>query len=243
MDKLYIVIPAYNEAANLESVVRAWHQVAQTVGGGSRLLVVDDGSRDETPAILRRLQTELPRLLVHTKPNGGHGPAVRLGYRLALEGGADYMFQTDSDGQTRPEEFWPLWDGRRRYAYQIGRRRHRRDGAGRSLVSLGLRLVLLCSFGTWLPDANTPFRLMEASSLARLLPWVPEDCPLPNALLAALYRKSGLPGRFPDITFLPRQGGRNHIHLPQIVRLGLGALGDFRRLRRTIPIFGGRGRP
>ena len=98
MDKLYIVIPAYNEAANLESVVRAWHQVAQTVGGGSRLLVVDDGSRDETPAILRRLQTELPRLLVHTKPNGGHGPAVRLGYRLALEGGADYVFQTDSDG-------------------------------------------------------------------------------------------------------------------------------------------------
>ena len=234
MDKLYIVIPAYNEAANLESVVRAWYQVAQMVGGDSRLLVVDDGSRDETPAILRRLQTELPWLLVHTKPNGGHGPAVRLGYRLALEGGADYVFQTDSDGQTRPEEFWPLWDGRRR---------HRRDGAGRSLVSLGLRLVLLCSFGTWLPDANTPFRLMEAGSLARLLPWVPEDFPLPNALLAALYRKSGLPGRFPDITFLPRQGGRNHIHLPQIVRLGLGALGDFRRLRRTIPIFGGRGRP
>ena len=43
MDKLYIVIPAYNEAANLEPVVRAWHQVAQIVGGGSRLLVVDDG--------------------------------------------------------------------------------------------------------------------------------------------------------------------------------------------------------
>ena len=130
MDKLYIVIPAYNEAANLESVVRAWHQVAQTVGGDSRLLVVDDGSRDETPAILRRLQTELPRLLVHTKPNGGHGPAVRLGYRLALEGGADYVFQTDSDGQTIPDEFWPFWEARHDYDWQTGFRRRRQIQRG-----------------------------------------------------------------------------------------------------------------
>ena len=43
-------------------------------------------------------------------------------YHYALEQGADYVFQTDSDGQTLPEEFWPFWEQRKEYDMLIGNR-------------------------------------------------------------------------------------------------------------------------
>ena len=44
-----------------------------------------------------------------TKTNGGHGHTVLYGYRYAIEKGANYIFQTDSDGQRNPEEFDQFW--------------------------------------------------------------------------------------------------------------------------------------
>ena len=55
MDRLYIIMPAYNEEETIQGVVRGWHQVVRDVGEGSRLVVVDDGSRDRTPQILQAL--------------------------------------------------------------------------------------------------------------------------------------------------------------------------------------------
>ena len=48
MEKLYIVIPAYNEEENIEQVVRDWYPVVEGIGGESRLVVIDDGSKDST---------------------------------------------------------------------------------------------------------------------------------------------------------------------------------------------------
>ena len=45
MDKLYIVIPAYNEEDNIVSVINDWYPVVEKIGNGSRLLIIDDGSR------------------------------------------------------------------------------------------------------------------------------------------------------------------------------------------------------
>ena len=67
------------------------------------------------------------------------------GRSYALERGADYVFQTDSDGQTCPEEFWPLWEARASYDYQIGWRRRRADGLGRSLVTRVLACPSWCA--------------------------------------------------------------------------------------------------
>ena len=242
MDSLYIVIPAYNEEANIEAVAREWHAVAQRAGGESRLVIVDDGSRDGTLDILRRLQSELPRLVPLTKPNAGHGPTLLFGYRYALAHGADYVFQTDSDGQTLPEEFWPFWVGRHDYDWQIGFRRRRQDGWSRVLVTKTLRLVVFLSFGVWVTDANTPFRLMSAATLGPHLALVPEGYNLTNVLLSVLYKKSGQPGRFLEITFRPRQGGVNSINLKRICKIGLQAVKDFRRLRRVVSAAGRSGK-
>lgn len=136
IDRLYIVIPAYNEEPNIEEVARQWHEVVERAGGdGSRLLIIDDGSRDGTYRKLCELSHCLPLLDVRTKPNSGHGATVLLGYQLALENGADYIFQTDSDGQTIPAEFFGFWAERALYGAIIGHRAHRQDGLSRVVVT------------------------------------------------------------------------------------------------------------
>ena len=110
MDKLYIVIPAYNEQDNIEQVINDWYPVIEKHNGNgqSHLIVIDDGSKDSTYEKLKQCTKTRPLLIPITKPNGGHGATVLYGYKYALKNGADYIFQTDSDGQTLPEEFEPL---------------------------------------------------------------------------------------------------------------------------------------
>ena len=47
-ENLYIVIPAYNEEENIENVVREWHEIVEKIGQNSKLVVIDDGSKDNT---------------------------------------------------------------------------------------------------------------------------------------------------------------------------------------------------
>ena len=122
MDKLYIVIPAYNEQDNIEQVINDWYPVIEKHNGNgqSRLIVIDDGSKDSTYEKLKQCTKTRPLLIPITKPNGGHGATVLYGYKYALKNGADYIFQTDSDGQTLPEEFEPFWKRRQKYDMVIG---------------------------------------------------------------------------------------------------------------------------
>lgn len=48
MDKLYIIIPAYNEEENIKNVINEWYKVVDRVSKGSKLVVIDDGSKDNT---------------------------------------------------------------------------------------------------------------------------------------------------------------------------------------------------
>ena len=78
MDNLYIVIPAYNEEENIAQVIEDWYPVIRSHdgGGASRLVIIDDGSRDATFSILQEAATSRPLLCPISKPNGGHGATV-----------------------------------------------------------------------------------------------------------------------------------------------------------------------
>jgi len=232
MDKLFIIIPAYNEEATIEVVAREWHNVVCGVNEQSCLVIIDDGSRDSTYIKLKELQTELPQLETITKQNGGHGATVLFGYRYALDRGADYVFQTDSDGQTLPSEFWQFWENRNKYDLQIGYRKGRQDGFSRIIVTKVLRIVLFLQFRMWIKDANTPFRLMSAESLREIIPAIPENHNLANVLLTVIYHKKKNSIMFYQITFRPRQGGVNSINFSKITRIGWKAAKDFGNLRK-----------
>ena len=233
-DSLYIVMPAYNEEANIEAVVKEWHEVVAKISTDSRLVVVNDGSKDNTYNKLLELNKQYPQLVPVTKENSGHGATLLFAYNYAVEHKADYIFQTDSDGQTLPSEFWPFWEDRKLYDAIIGHRNHRKDGFSRVFVTKVLKLVIKLTFGVSVTDANTPFRLMPRKTLEKYLPKIPKDFNLSNVMLSVLLVKNKDNVKFVPITFRPRQGGKNSINMKRIFGIGVQAVKDFRQLRKTI---------
>jgi len=233
-DKLFVVMPAYNEEANIEEVVKDWHEVVSKVGPSSRLVVVNDGSKDNTYSKLTQLKEIYPQLVALDKPNSGHGATVLYAYNYALNEGADYIFQTDSDGQTLTCEFWPFWEERKLHSAIIGHRNKREDGFSRIVVTKVLKLVIRLIFGVSVTDANTPFRLMKREILEKYIPKIPKDFNLSNVLLSVLLVKNGEDVKFVPITFRPRQGGKNSINLKRIFKIGIQAVKDFRVIKKTI---------
>ena len=142
---IYFVMPAYNEAANIEDTISQWYPVVEKCNkecGESRLVIANDGSKDDTFAIMQSLNIKYPLLVPIDKPNSGHGATVLFLYRYALEHGASYVFQTDSDGQTSPDEFWQMYEHREKYDFQIGNRLGREDGLSRVFVTRMLRFIV-----------------------------------------------------------------------------------------------------
>ena len=175
-----------------------------------------------------------PEIIPLTKPNSGHGATLLFGYRYALEHGADYIFQTDSDGQTDPEEFAAFWALRHDYDAVLGMRPHRKDGLSRKFVERVLCLTLRAIFGVSVPDANAPFRLMKADLLRKYLAKLPEDYNLPNVMLTTYFAYFHEHIAFREITFRPRQAGKNFINLHRIFKIGCQAVKDFVRFRRDM---------
>lgn len=233
-DNLYIVIPAYNEEMNIEKVAREWHEVVSRIGGKSKLIIIDDGSKDNTYAKLQILAEKLPYLYPVTKKNGGHGSTVLYGYQYALNENADFTFQTDSDGQTIPSEFPAFWEQRHLHPAVIGFRSHRQDGLSRVFVTKVLKVVLRLIFGIKVTDANTPYRLMSKEVLKKYIPRIPKDFNLSNVLLTVLMLDAKEDVLFLPITFRPRQGGTNSINFRRIVRIGRQAIKDFRQIRKSM---------
>lgn len=236
MDILYIVVPAYNEAENIKSLVEDWYPVIERhhAEGKSKLVIVNDGSKDNTYEILQELEKERPLLKPLTKQNEGHGATVLLGYRYALEYGADFIFQTDSDGQTNPAEFETFWEQRKNYDAQFGNRTKRGDGKDRAFVENTLCRILKHYFGVDIPDSNAPFRLMTSAYLEEYLPKMPENYNLPNVMLTTFGTYYHRKIRFVPITFRPRQGGTNSIHIKKIMKIGWQALKDFKHIRNGL---------
>ena len=235
-ESLYIVIPAYNEADNIRNCVEGWYQVVldHRGNGKSRLVVVDDGSKDDTLEILDTLKEDHEYLIVLLKKNGGHGSAVLHGYRHAINKNTDWVFQTDSDGQTDPKEFNAFWNRRNEYDAILGNRIERGDGKDRKFVENTVCFLLWIIFGVKVPDANAPFRLMRTELVRKYIDKLPRDFNVPNIMLTAYFAYFKEKVKFVPISFQPRRSGENSVNPIKIVRIGIRALFDFVVLRARI---------
>ena len=236
MESLYIVIPAYNEIENIETCIEDWYPIIEKFNGigNSRLVIINDGSKDNTLEKLRDLAKTRPYLQPVNKPNGGHGSTVLFGYRYAIDGHADYVFQTDSDGQTNPREFAQFWALRHEYDAVIGNRIVRGDGKDRKFVQNVVCWLLRIIFGVKVEDANAPFRLMKTKLVAKYIDKLPKDFTIPNIMFTTYFVYHHEKVKFIPITFKPRQGGVNSINIKRIIKIGWNAVWDFYKLRKEI---------
>ena len=156
------------------------------------------------------------------------------GYRYAIAQKADYIFQTDSDGQTNPDEFEPFWNQRGRYDAVIGNRTVRGDGKSRKFVENVVCFLLRMIFGVKVSDANAPYRLMKTDLVAKYIGKLPEDFNIPNIMFTTYFVHYKEKVKFIEISFNPRQGGTNSINVKKIVKIGWKAVKDFYKLKKEL---------
>lgn len=219
---LWVVMPVYNEEASIGRVFEEWLPALRRIGpelGELRILAINDGSRDGTLELLRAIERENPEVVVRDQANVGHGASCVAGYREALAAGADWVLQIDSDGQCDPRFFAALWEARRGHPVVFGYRARRDDGWARWAISRAVSVVGLVATGTWVGDANVPYRLMRREVLAGAIEELPADFHLTNVLLALrLQRLAGI--HWVPIRFRERHGGTPTVRAGSFARQG-----------------------
>lgn len=98
LSRMLIVVPLYNEAENVARVLQGVRQICP-----ADILVVDDGSTDESVAAVRASGVCLPHLIQHAR-NGGYGLALLTGFDFARRHGYDAVLTFDADGQHDPRD-------------------------------------------------------------------------------------------------------------------------------------------
>lgn len=154
------VIPGYNEEAHVGATVtraRAYLPV----------LVVDDGSRDETAARAEAAGAAV----IRQAPNQGKGAALRAGFRRALDEGADAIVMLDADGQHDPDEipaFLAAYEATRPDLI-IGARRYQEMPLVRRLSNTLGRWLFSWALGQPVPDNQSGYRLLSRRMMEAVL--------------------------------------------------------------------------
>ncbi|HEV3098001.1 MAG TPA: glycosyltransferase family 2 protein [Candidatus Dormibacteraeota bacterium] len=160
------VMPAFNEQANLEQSVGRTADALAAHARTFEIIVVDDGSRDDTPALLERLKATHPNLRVVRHPvNRGYGAAVRSGFDAAR---LPWVFLMDADNQFDPDEVALLLARAAEADIVAGYRRHRRDPLPRRLNAWAFFTLVRLLFGRLVRDVNCAFKLIRRDLLAQM---------------------------------------------------------------------------
>jgi dolichol-phosphate mannosyltransferase len=192
--ELAVVIPVFNEEKTLVELLEDWQSAFRSIPVRYRFIIINDGSTDNSGAILQSMTERMPDIEFHTQANAGHGPAILAGYKMALgtdhngqPGCPEWIFQIDSDHQHDPAAFALLWDKRKDYDFLLGERNQKNATLPRKGVSLLSTGVVRLLAGTGVKDVNSPYRLMRSSKLNEALKLVPGNSFAPNILLTSWF--------------------------------------------------------
>jgi len=160
------VFPARNEAASLAETVREWAATLDRWTTAYEIIVVDDGSTDDTATVLHDLSSRYPALRVITHGrNLGYGATIARGFAHAT---FPLLFFTDADGQYDSRDFPRLLDRIDDADVVVGYRRRRADPRVRDLASRGYNLLTRHLLGVPVRDVNCAFKLIQRDAFRAL---------------------------------------------------------------------------
>jgi glycosyltransferase involved in cell wall biosynthesis len=159
---LSIFFPAYNDAATIASLVITALRTARTLTPNHEVIVVNDGSRDQTADILNELARVYPEVrIVHHEKNRGYGGALRSGFASATR---DLVFYTDGDAQYDPSEMAALWHRLDDSVDMVnGYKISRSDPLHRIVIGRVYHHTVKRLFGLTVRDVDCDFRLLRRS--------------------------------------------------------------------------------
>jgi len=230
--ELLVVVPVFNEEKCIRSFLEEWRVELDRSDIDYGMLLLDDGSDDSTPALLKawKDRQSCGRIDIDSHTNRGHGQTCLLGYRIACQQGAPWILQIDSDGQCDPQFFAELWAKRSGHDVVYGRREKRLDGWKRILASMLVRIVVRLASSANCVDANVPYRLMSTANLLPLVDSIPTDFDLANIALAVQIQRAGWRETSVPIVFRPRAGGEPSVPLSRFARKAFELIFQLRRL-------------
>lgn len=166
--RIVMVIPTYNESANIELIIGRLRTAQPDVD----VLVMDDNSPDGTGQIVEKLAAEDPQVrVVHRTEKAGLGAAYRHGFRVALDAGYDVIGEMDADGSHQPEELHRLIEAIAEGADLVIGSRYVPGGSivnwplRRQVLSRGGNLYIRLLIGLKVSDATAGFRLFRRETL------------------------------------------------------------------------------
>jgi len=230
--RVIAVIPAHDEAPRVGPVVRGALQALPVV-------VVDDGSDDETADVARRAGATV---LVQ-RPNQGKGAALRAGFRYALELGAEAVVTLDADGQHDPAEIPSLLaarlaggDGDDASAAElvIGQRRFAEMPPVRRLSNSIGTVALSAALGHWVPDNQSGYRVIGRRLMRAMLASRDDGFAFEVEMIAVCLRE-GWPIAWAPIRTIYGEE-RSHIRPLRHLREFLAVTARARRIRRGEPL-------
>jgi dolichol-phosphate mannosyltransferase len=164
--KIAVIMPVYNEAASIEKTLEEINNKIMAFFPSTRIMIFEDGSKDNTKELLSSLSTSIPRMEVHMSPERkGYPVAVRNAFANVDESEFPYVLFLDSDGQYDPDDFRRLFNVMSIESPDIvmGRRMNRAEPFYRVVLSSGLKILERLLFKARCKDVTSAFRLMRTS--------------------------------------------------------------------------------
>jgi glycosyltransferase involved in cell wall biosynthesis len=203
MSSLSIVLPAYNEEANVASAVEQVSAVAQQLGMEYEIILVNDGSADRTGEIGRELMERVRHFrLVEHYPNRGYGGSLKAGFAAATK---DLIAFVPADNQFDFGEIHLLLDALDGADIVSGYRAKREDHFVRKLNALGWNTLVRVLFGYLGHDIDCGFKLFRREVLDHV--HLASDGAMIDTELLAGARARGFRIAEVPVTHLPRVGG------------------------------------
>lgn len=237
--RVWVVIPTYNEAMNVEGIIRAAdRELERLVPGEHRILIVDDNSPDGTGRLADELAHELGTVdVLHRPAKTGLGHAYLAGFDHALARGAELVLEMDADFSHDPRYLSDLLDGATDADLVLGSRYVRgggvRDwGLARRLISRGGSLYARTILGVRIRDLTGGFKCIRREVLETIeLGSVQAEgyvfqIEVTYRALVAGFRVKEIP-----IVFVDRAEGTSKMS----TRIAVEAMWAVPRLRRTVP--------
>lgn len=208
------VMPAYNEAANLEGFVPQVLDTLKRLSPHAELVIVDDGSRDATVQVVRKLSQQYPQVvLVQLSRNFGKEAALTAGLAHAR---GDVVVMMDADGQHPLTLLAPMlerWRAGNDVVYAVRRTRDDQSGLHAGLTGWFYKLVNLGN-RVQIPAHAGDFRLMDRQVVDAL-----NRLPERNRFMKGLYAWVGFQSTAIDYEPLPRLAGQSSFGLMGSFRL------------------------
>jgi glycosyltransferase involved in cell wall biosynthesis len=229
LPRLSLVFPMFDEEANVGPLLDAALAWAPRLAADFEVIVVDDGSRDRSAAIVEARRRADPRVRLLRHPtNRGYGAALRSGLRAAR---GELVFFTDADLQFDLGEIAHLLEHAEEFDIVVGYRAPRRDPPGRRVLATGWRILVRAVFGLRIRDIDCAFKVfrrpvLDALPIASIGAFV-------NTEILLRARRAGFRIREVPVSHRRRRAGRAKGARPRVILRALYELsilhGELRR--------------